>query len=308
MKYLLIINPVSGHGYGDQVAPVLQTLFKEFGLDYQLAVTEYPWHAAELAERAARQGFDVVVCASGDGTINEAINGLMLARAQGLQHTALGIISIGTGNDLAASLGLPVDFREAVQILKTDARRWIDIGFAQGEDIPEGRYFGNCVGIGFDAAGTILARKITYVNGWLAYLIAAVQTILSYYASAPTLQIKMDGETVTQKSLMVSIMNGRRIGGGFWTAPGSKADDGLFDLCIARTASRLRMFSFLPHFIKGTQATQPEIRMAQSKNVEIKALSGTFPIQMDGEIICEAGHELEIEILSKQLEVIGFAQ
>lgn len=305
MKYFVILNPVSGRGYGARVVSQLEQFFKELEMDFHLEKTEYPWHAAELAELAARQGYDVVVCASGDGTVNEVINGLMLARSQGMQHTALGILSIGTGNDLAASLGLPDDLRTAIQTIKTGTRRWIDIGYARSDELPEGRFFGNCVGIGFDAAGTILSQKITYASGMFAYLIAAIQTIFTYYASAPTLQISMDGEIFVQKALMVSVMNGRRIGGGFWTAPDARADDGLFDLCIARSVGRMRMFSLLPHFIKGTQTTQPEIRMAQARKVKVTAIAGTLPVQMDGEIFCEEGHELSIEIFPKQLEVMG---
>ena len=305
MKYFVIVNPTSGRGYAERAIPLIEKIFTELEMDYHLELTSYPWQAAEFAELAARQGNDVVVCGGGDGTINEAINGLMLARASGMQHTALGVISIGTGNDFAASLGLSTDMFDAIQVIKTGVRSPIDIGFARSAELPEGRYFGNCVGIGFDAAGTILAKKINFVGGMVAYLIAAIQTIFVYYASAPTIKINMDGNLIQQRSLMVSIMNGRRIGGGFLMAPNSRSDDGLLDLCIASTAGRIRMFSLIPHFIKGTQATQPEIQMRQARNVIVTALTGSLPIQMDGEIICEDGHEMEIEILPKQIEVIG---
>jgi len=260
-----------------------------------------------LAERAARDGCEVVITAGGDGTANESINGLMRARADGFDQTALGILSIGTGNDFAASLGIPVDPREAVEAILRGNRRRVDIGLMVGCDFPNGRFFGNCVGIGFDAAGTIQSRKITWAGGMLAYLIAVVQTIFWYY-KAPTLQIEIEGETITQPSLLVSIMNGRRIGGGFWVAPEGLPDDGVFDLCIAQEVSRARMFTFIPHFIKGTQATQPEIKMRKSKNVKVSAIKGSMPVHMDGEIVGEACKELTVEILPGQLEIIGDTQ
>ena len=120
----------------------------------------------------------------------------------------------------------------------------------KGGNHPEGRYLGNYVGIGFDAAGTIQSRKITWASGMLAYLIAALQTIFLYY-KAPTLEIKYDDNMITIPSLMVSIMNGRRIGGGFWTAPESLPDDGFFDLCIAEEVSRRRMFTLI-RAVKGS--------------------------------------------------------
>jgi len=304
MKATVILNPASGRGRGKKILPTIKRLLRASGLDFDLLLSERPWHAADLAERAARDGCDAVITAGGDGTANEAINGLMRARVDGYNQTALGMLSIGTGNDFAAGVGVPVDLGKAIEAIKDNKRRRVDIGLMKGCDFPGGRYFGNCVGIGFDAAGTIQARKITWVSGMLAYLIAVVQTIFWYY-KAPTLQIEIDDETLTQPSLMVSIMNGQRIGGGFWVAPDSIPDDGLLDLCIAEEVSRARMFTFIPHFIKGTQASQPEIKMRRSKKAKVTALAGSMPVHIDGEIIGEACHELTVEILPGQLEIIG---
>ena len=304
MKICVILNPASGRGRAARLIPHIERMLRASSLDFDLLQSERPLHAIDLAAQAARDGYEAVISAGGDGTVNEIINGLMQARAESYDKTALGVISIGTGNDFAASLGLPEKIEAAVHAIKENIRRKIDIGLFKGCDFPEGRYFGNCVGIGFDAAGTIQARKITWASGMLAYLIAVVQTIFWYY-KAPTLQIEMDDETVSQPSLMVSIMNGRRIGGGFWTAPDSLPDDGLFDLCIACEVSRARMFTFIPHFIKGTQATQPEIQMKRSTKAKIIATHGSMPVHMDGEIIGEACKELSVEILPQQLEIIG---
>jgi diacylglycerol kinase (ATP) len=128
MKYFVIFNPVSGRGRGAKLTPLIERTLRELGQDFHLTQTERPWHAAELAEQASQDGYDAVVTASGDGTANEALNGLTKARQAGFKQTALGILSIGTGNDLAASLGIPTGLREAVQALKSGARRVIDIG------------------------------------------------------------------------------------------------------------------------------------------------------------------------------------
>ena len=305
MKTLVILNPISGRGRAKRLLPTIQATLRASGLDFDLLPSERSWHTAELAERAAREGCEAVITAGGDGTANEAINGLMRAKADGCNQTALGMLSIGTGNDFAASLGLPVKLDKAVNAITQNKRHRIDIGLIKGCDFPEGRYFGNCVGIGFDAAGTIQARKIAWAKGMLAYLIAVIQTIFWYY-KAPTLKIELESETINMPSLMVSIMNGRRIGGGFWTAPEAILDDGQLDLCIAEEVSRPRMFTFIPHFIKGTQATQPEIQMKRAKKVKVTATKGSMPVHIDGEIIGEACIELEVELLPKQLEIIGF--
>ena len=246
----------------------------------------------------------MVVAAGGDGTVNEIINGLMRARLDGFLKSALGVLSIGTGNDFAASLDLPVKLEVAVQVITRNTRHLVDVGLLKGCNFPDDRYFGNCVGIGFDAAGGILAEKITWASGLLAYLIAALQNIFIYY-KAPTLKIQLDTESIHMPSLLVSIMNGKRIGGGFWTAPNASPDDGLFDLCIAEEVSRPRMLTLLPHFLKGTQVSQPEIQMKQSQTVTITATIGVMPIQADGELLADDCRELTVEILPRQLEIIG---
>jgi len=308
VKYLVIANPVCGHGSGFKQIPVIEKTLKQCRLDYNLVITERPWHAADLAEQAARDGYEVIVAAGGDGTVNEALNGLMRVHSAAVNQPALGVISIGTGNDFAASMGIPSKLGAACSTLKEDRRHTIDIGLVKGQgcQTSESRYFGNCVGIGFDAAGTIQSQKITWAHGMLAYLIAAIQTIFWYY-KAPNLEIDLDGERVELPALLVSVMNGKRIGGGFWTGPESLPDDGLFDLCIAREVSRTRMFTLIPHFLKGSQASQPEIQTARAKHVVVTATNGTMPVQVDGEIICTEGRKLEIKILPRQLEIVGGA-
>jgi diacylglycerol kinase (ATP) len=103
---------------------------------------------------------------------------------------------------------------------------------------------------------------------------------------------------------MVSVMNGKRMGGGFKMAPESKSDDGLFDLCIVETASKGRIFGLIPYFLGGTQVTQPEVKMRRSRRVEIKALEGTFPAHADGETLCLNGSSLTLELLPLELEII----
>jgi len=304
MKTTVILNPASGRGRGKRILPTLERLLCASNLDFNLLLTERPGHATELAEVAARQGADVVVSAGGDGTLNEIINGLMRARLDGFAGTALGVLSIGTGNDFAASLNLPDKLENALQAIIHNTRHLVDVGLLKGCGFPDSRYFGNCVGIGFDAAGGVLAERITWASGLLAYLIAALQNIFLYY-KAPTLKIQLDSETIHMPSLLISIMNGKRIGGGFWTAPNASPNDGLFDLCIAEEVSRPRMLTLLPHFLKGTQATQPEIQMKQARKIKIKATKGAMPIQADGEILADACDEVTIEIIPKQLEVIG---
>lgn len=304
MKYFVIVNPTSGRGLGEKSISKIESFLKQHGFDYTLVRTERMWHAAELAEGAARDGYDVIVCASGDGTVNEAINGIMRAKKAGHNSVAFTVLGIGTGNDFAGGTGIPTTLEEGLSALKENKRKRIDLGVVRGGDYPDGRYFGNGIGVGFDAAVGNEAIKVRWTRGLLAYLIGVIKTVFLYYNPAQVEIVLDDGETIRQRSLMISVMNGRRMGGGFQMAPDSKADDGLFDLCIAETASKGRILQMIPHFIKGTQSTLPEIQMKRAKKVSIRSLDVTFPAHADGEFICLAGNQLTLELLPQELEII----
>lgn len=103
---------------------------------------------------------------------------------------------------------------------------------------------------------------------------------------------------------MVSIMNGRRMGGGFMMAPDASPADGWLDLCIAGQVSRGRIFTLIPHFLKGDQKTQASITTARGRHVRVTALEGVLPAHADGETLCVQGKQLTIELLPSQLELI----
>jgi diacylglycerol kinase (ATP) len=303
MRYYVMVNPICGRGLGEKSIPAIEQRLQQAGLNFTLVRTERVWHAAELAEQAVRDGYDVIVCASGDGTVNESLNGIMKAREAGYNHAAFGVLSIGTGNDFSSGMGIPTDLEHSLTVLLADKRRTIDIGFVKGGDFPDGRYFGNGIGIGFDAAVGTAASKVTWTRGLPAYLIGVMATVFLYY-TPPKVKILLDDEEINQKSLMISIMNGKRMGGGFRMAPKSQSDDGVFDLCIAETASKARIFGLIPHFLKGSQEGQPEIKMRKTKKVTITALEGDFPAHADGEMLCYKGTQLTMELLPRQLEII----
>ncbi|MEA3342479.1 MAG: diacylglycerol kinase family protein [Chloroflexota bacterium] len=302
-KYKIIVNPTSGRGRGEESIPQIERMLSEHNLDFDLVRTERPWHAAELAQEAAATGYDIAVAAGGDGTANEVLNGLMQARQAGLTKCAMGILCVGRGNDFAYGMGIPADLEAGCRALAQNHRRMIDVGRVVGGLYPQGRYFGNGVGIGFDAVVGFEAVKMTWLTGFPSYIVAVLKTIFLYY-QAPLAKIEYDGQAITQPFLMVSIMNGQRMGGGFFMAPGGKPDDGVFDLCIAREVSRTRIFGLIPHFLRGTQASQEPITMGQAQKVSVIAIEGVLPAHADGETLCIEGQRLDIELLPNQIEMI----
>ncbi len=300
--YHLIVNPAAGAGSGAKSIPKIDRLMQDSGLRYSLDQTARRGHAIELARQAALAGAEVVVACGGDGTSNEVINGLQAARRQG-KKAALGLLCVGRGNDFAHAVGVPPGLEAGVETLLRDHRRIIDLGLVTGGLVPQGRLFGSCVGVGFDAVTTIEASKLPRWGGFLSFFAAVLKTIL-VFPNGPTVRLNYDRQSLTTPTLMVSVMNGRRLGGGFWMAPTAEPDDGLFDLCVARQASRRRILALIPHFLRGTQPTQPEIRMLQARRITIEAIQGVLPAQTDGEIISTKDKRLDIELLPRALEVV----
>ena len=301
-RYKVIVNPTAGRGTAEAAIPQLEGMLRENGLDFDLVRTEQPEHAVELARQAALDGFDIVV-AGGDGTANEVINGLMLAKQDGAEGAALGVIAIGRGNDFAYGENVPPGLEDGLRVLLVDNRTSMDVGFVKGGLYPDGRYFGNGVGIGFDAVVGFVALEMTRLQGFLSYIVAAIKTIFLYY-KAPLVRIEYDGQAEEKYALMISIMNGRRMGGGFMMAPEAAIDDGQLDLCIAEQVSKAKIFALIPRFMAGTQASQPSIQTGRTGSIVVTALEGSLPAHADGETLCTEGQQLNVEILPNQIQVI----
>jgi len=293
-KHMLIVNPISGRGTGARVAPEIESILKRLELDYDMAYTEHPLHAIKLTEEAAQNGYDVVVAVGGDGTANEVLNGVVQANQKSTaKKVTMGLLPIGQGNDFAYGLGVPLNLDDACQLLKENYRRSIDVGLVRGGQFPDGRYFGNSVGIGFDAVVGFVALRQKRLHGFLSYLLATLKTI------------QIGDQEIVKYTLMISIMNGRRLGGGFMMAPEAAMDDGSLDLCIVDQVSRARIATLIPHFLKGTQATQDPVSTVSANQVNVHALEGVLPAHADGETLCTDGDRLEIELIPNGLEIIA---
>jgi YegS/Rv2252/BmrU family lipid kinase len=297
----VILNPAAGRGYGARVEPKMRQCLEAEGVDFEMVRTQGPWHAVELAARAAEDGCETIVAAGGDGTANEIINGLMMAPHSGGTRR-MGVIPAGSGSDFATGIGLPTDLQEACRRIASGRCKTIDIGRVS---IPgqEPRYFGNVVGVGFDGAVLIETLKMKRLRGLALYLLAVLKTIFMNF-EAPMTTIEYDGERMDLPAMLVSVTNGPREGGGFLIAPDAKPDDGLFDVCIAHEVSQLTMLRLLPHFLKGTHVNLDPITMVQARQVSISSPDGLIA-HVDGEVLCTDAPWIRCEILPGALNVCG---
>lgn len=294
-KALVVFNPQAGRGRGHKRAQEVQAALQAAGIDYESVVSEARGHAIELAHRAALAGWELIVAAGGDGTINEVVNGLMQAEAAGVA-CRLGVMPIGSGNDFAACLGIPIDLRQAAQRLSLGQTRRVDVGQVNG------RYFDNNVGLAFEAMIGIEAHRITWLRGQPQYLLAVFRAMASY--PFPVVDIfKDDGDRLAKQILMISVGNNRRNGGGFLVNPDAVPDDGLLDLCIVDALPRLQILRLLPKAMKGTHRGEPAVELTRSTRLVVES-TAPLPLHADGEILDNDALRVEIAVEPNRLEVV----
>jgi YegS/Rv2252/BmrU family lipid kinase len=300
---MVIYNPTAGKGAAGERLPEVEALLKAKGVEYDLRITRAVWHAAELARDAGKEGYAVAVAAGGDGTVNEVVNGLMLAHERGDELPAMGVLSVGRGNDFSYGADVPGELGACVEVLAAGYERPMDVGRVIGGDYPEGRYFANGIGVGFDTIVGLEAAKLKRVHGFMAYVIGALKTFVMYPA-APLLRVEHDGGVIEKASHELSIMNGKRMGGTFFMAPRSSNHDGRFDFFVADRLNRRDMIGLMLRLTKGTQEGHPKIETGRSSRISIAAPGGGLVVHADGETICTDGRSLLVECLASRIRIV----
>lgn len=300
----LIVNPVSGRGYGRKACPLIRQYLSDLGADFDLVQTGAPGEAIHLARQALNDGFDTIVAVGGDGTSHEVVNGMM-SGAKGPIVGTLGCIPTGCGNDFAAMNGVPADLEEACKLIVAGKTRLVDIGRVTLDDRIT-RHFDNTVGIGFDGLVTMEARKFKRLRGMALYLPVVLKTIF-LTMHPPRVEIEFDGQVIRQRILMAVIANGPREGSSFLVAPDARHDDGLLDLIIAGTMSKLQMLAIVPKFMKGTHIHDRRVATKRVKHVIVSSEDPLY-IHVDGEILCEEAHRVEATLIPSCLRIIAPAE
>ena len=300
-KYKIILNPTSSRGKSLDHIPTIKAFMEKNNLSYDLELTSAPMHAIELAKQAHSQGYTYIIAAGGDGTSNEVLNGVLQANQNSEHQAIFGILPTGSGNDMAFGVGVRTGIDDALEVLLAQKTQPFDVGFVRGGDYPQGRYFGNGLGVGFDAIVGFEAAKLKF-SGFAGYLVAALKTII--LVKPALLKLEYDNQEIESRFLMISVMNGQRAGGGFMLTPNAETNDGEFSICIANEMKRLTQLSVIPKFISGEHVNHAKVNIKNAKKVIITALDGTIPSHIDGETVCTAGQKLEIEILPHAVQIL----
>ena len=300
-KVKIILNPMADMGNAWKVADDLRPIINEYG-NADWSGTVYPTHATELAQQAGEQGYDMIIAMGGDGTVHEVVNGIM--RLPEDKRPILGVVPVGSGNDFAHAIGVPMESDHALDHALKSQPSTIDLGVMTDE---HGRkeYFDNTLGIGFDTIVTIRSHKLPLLRGFAMYLTAVLQTI--FLNNTPVkMQIETDDKKWEQSNLLLTLCNGPREGGGFLIAPDAKVDDGILHYAMIVNVSRLMMLRIVPEVMNGTHGKFKEVTLDSCKTMKITADSPMY-IHADGEIYTSFGsnlRKLTFEILPSALKVV----
>ena len=303
-KLWIILNPAAGKGKAALQHPKIERFLRDRGSDFEIILTKGPGDALNIARDLPLKEHDAAVAAGGDGTCNEVANGLLTRPQAHGEVPVFGVLPIGRGNDFSSTPKIPQDVEKALEVLLAGKLRPLDAGLVKGGFFPDGRYFVNGIGIGFDTKVCFEAAKMKIKSG-VSYVFGAIITVARYEPS-PVIHIRYDDKEMTLPAAIVSIVNGRRMGGSFFMGPNALLDDGLLDLCCVRhQPTRLKLLKIVLHYPKGTQGECEGVSMDRATHFHLTALEGGMAAHCDGETVCYEGKELEISCIPGALRLIG---
>lgn len=274
----LILNPTAGTdtaaAHADAISRRLRTRYGTVEIVFTMAVGD----ASRAAEQAVRDGCTHLFVGGGDGTLNEAINGVALMEGA-LEQMTFGVVPLGTGNDFATALGLPVDVDEALTVLLEMNARPVDLG------VVNGRLFANISGGGFFAeVSDSVTPQMKSVAGRLAYLIGGTQVLLDFTPLRATVDAD-EGRTTFETTLYAfAVCNSRTFGGGNLIAPHAIVDDGLLDVCVIDAMSTIDFVTLLRAVSRGTHVADPRVRYIRAASVTL-IFDAPVSINTDGEVL-----------------------
>ncbi len=267
----IIVNPAAGNGRAKVIAEEIASYLNNKSISFHMMHTEEPDHATTLAREAAQRGAETVVAVGGDGTITEV--------ARGLVHTgtALGIIPSGTGNDFVKAIGIPRDWRSALDFILTHPARPVNTGTMND------RFFMNACGAGFDVMVldySIEAKK--HCSGIWPYFYGIIRAIKNFKPFRMRVEIG-DDTVIEQDCMLCSIANGKYIGGGIPIARQADVTDELLDILVVDAVPRWKIPFYLPSIMLGTLPRRKPAHLYKANRCRLS--SPGMRLNLDGEVL-----------------------
>ncbi len=299
MKAKIILNPYANRWRAQNQQELVGQVCRNAGLDFDLSITTGPRNGSKEAQAAVSNGYDLVIAAGGDGTVSEVVNGLIAVSGDGPTHP-LGILPIGTGNDFNDMSGLPRDLKEAADIIAAGQSRSVDAGRVtiDGTD----HYFDNNCALAMEPMVTIENIQIKRLSGNIRYVVATLKALLKL--SAWNMNFTWDDGHYAGPIYLLSICNSQRTGGIFNMAPHARMDDGLFDFVFVPEVPKSKVISLVPRLLNGSHIGDPDVTHGRTTKLSVESQPGT-PLHADGEVMAEAAHRLQYQILPGKITLLS---
>ncbi len=299
MTAKVILNPYANRWRALKRQPEMENALIKADIPYELVLTTKAGEGVQLAYQAVLDGFSPIIAAGGDGSINDAVNGIM----QAINETSappppLGLIPLGSANDLVVNLKLPLQLDKACAVIAQNQTRWIDLG------IVNGRYFDNNSAIGLEPSITLIQQQISYPRGALRYLLATLIGVMK----KPAWYVDLEWESGQYSGpvSLVTIGNCAVTGGLFYMTPHANPFDGLLTFVYGYIPTRRQILLILPQTMKpdkGSYVEHPSIHEVHSHWLRIHAHQPT-PLHADGEIQSKAIQQIEYRINPQSLPIL----
>jgi diacylglycerol kinase (ATP) len=291
MQVRFLLNPAAGRGRAAARLARLRVLAARAGAG--LVVSRSGADVTLQARRAAAEGIARLVVAGGDGTMQQAAQGLAGSGC------ALGVVPLGTGNDLAGTLGIPADLDAAAALALKGGMRHLDL-VRIGDQVAIGY-----AGVGFDSAVTRFANEeVKRLRGPLVYVYAVLHTLVTFVP--PFMRVDHDAGSFAGRAMFAVVANLPRFGGGMRIAPQALPDDGWLDLVIVREISRLSLLAVFPRVYRGTHVGHPAVQIVRTRRAEI-TVDREMTLYGGGEPIAShaAGRPFVVEVMPAGLAVVS---
>jgi diacylglycerol kinase (ATP) len=300
MTAKVILNPYSNRWRSRDRWPEAEAALRAAGVDFDLSVSQGRGEITRLAAQAVRDGFSPIIVAGGDGSIGETLNGLEQAAGSAKESLVpLGIIPMGTANDLVDNLGLPRDFAEMARVIAAGNVRSLDLCRVNQ------MVFANNAAIGLEPAVTLIQQEIKSVKGMIRYLLAALIGIAR--GLKWDVDMEWEGGSYSGPVTLVTVGNCARTGGLFYMTPHADPVDGKLTFVYAYRSSRLQLAAMLPRAMKpgaGSYVEMDGVHEIHSSWLRVHLHTPT-PAHADGEIFSTDLTEVEYRISPGRLRLLA---
>ena len=312
MTPLFIVNPRSGGGRTGEVFESMRRPIERIVGAFDVAFTEGPRHASDLAEQAAMEGRETVVAVGGDGSIHEVTCGLMLAREKGKTGTTLGVLGQGTGGDFRRTLGLEHRLDRYCEAIAGGRTRDVDVGrftYETFDGAEKTAYFINILSAGMGGlVDQHVAAMSRSMGGTLAYFVASLRGLVESRVGhlACTVRHKGEERTVRLATRNIAICNGRYFGSGMHVAPMADPFDGQLEIVSLGDAPKVKFALASSRIYSGKHLESPDVLHFPCDRIRIelenREASDQFLLDVDGEALGKL--PITVEVVKGALRVL----